>query len=487
MLPTPPIEPAVGPHRHEGCRYGRGVLTIRTLNGRSLILIVAAGSMITSISLGARSTFGLYLDPVVDSLGTDRGTFSLIIAVQNLLWGLSQPIAGAVADRFGAARVLAAGGVGYAISLLIMSQAQSTGLLFLSAGVLIGIATGAASFSVVLAAVGRMAPPDRATMALGVVTAMGSIGQFVLVPIAGNLLDTYGWRTTVALLAIVVGAVALFTWPLRGRAVDQQRPAADTSTSPAVPLRSDLRRAAHSRSYLMLNAAFFVCGFHVTFIGIHLVSYGGDVGVPEGNARFALALIGLFNIIGSLAAGFLGSRFRKTYLLSIIYALRAVSIAAFVLIPATATTFIAFGATIGLLWLSTVPLTGGIVASQFGTTHSGTLFGIVFLSHQLGSFTGVWLGGELADRPDGYTTVWWIAVALGVVAAVLHLGIDEGPAAPPPVGGDRRIVLSPAGGMAVVMLSVGGAAAIHPGPAQAADGSGELLPYICLLHPVGEN
>jgi predicted MFS family arabinose efflux permease len=463
------------------------MLTMRTLNGRSLGLVIAAGSMITAISLGARSTFGLYLDPVVETLGTDRGTFSLVIAVQNLLWGLSQPLAGAVADRFGAARVLGAGGVGYAVSLLIMSQAQSTGVLFLSAGVLIGIATGAASFSVVLAAVGRMAPPQRVSMALGIVTAMGSVGQFVLVPLVGELLDRYGWRITVSLLSMVVVTVAGFTWPLRGRAIDQQQQTGEASTRPAVPLRSDLRRAAHSRSYLMLNAAFFVCGFHVTFIGIHLVAYGGDVGVSEGNARFALALIGLFNIIGSLVAGFLGSRFRKTYLLSIIYGLRAISITAFVLLPATTTTFIAFGATIGLLWLSTVPLTGGIVASQFGTTHSGTLFGIVFLSHQLGSFTGVWLGGELADRPDGYTTVWWIAVGLGVLAAVLHLGIDESPAPQPPAAGDRRIVLSPAGGVAAVMLTVGGVAAVQPPRAMVADGTGEVLSHLCVLHPVDGN
>ncbi len=412
------------------------MLSMRTLNGRSLILVIAAGSMITSISLGVRSTFGLYLDPVVESLGTDRGTFSLVIAIQNLLWGLSQPMAGAIADRFGAARVLAIGGLGYAISLLIMSQAQSTGLLLLSAGVLIGVATGAASFSVVLAAVGRMAPPKQATMAMGIVTAMGSVGQFVLVPAAGNLLDAYGWRTTVAALAIIVASVALFAWPLRGRAVDQQGSSETESVEPTVPLRYDLRRAASSRSYLMLNAAFFVCGFHVTFIGIHLVSYAGDVGVSERSARFALALIGLFNIIGSLTAGYLGSRVSKSALLSGIYGLRAISITAFLLIPASATSFIAFGATIGLLWLSTVPLTGGIVASQFGTTHSGTLFGIVFLAHQIGSFTGVWLGGELAERPGGYTTVWWIAVALGVMAAILHLGIDEGPV--PPLAEKRR-------------------------------------------------
>ncbi len=421
------------------------MLRARTLNGRSLVLVIAAGSMITSIGLGVRSTFGLYLDPVVESLGTDRGTFSLVIAIQNLLWGFSQPVAGAVADRFGAARVLAAGGVGYAIALLIMSQAESTGLLFFSVGGLIGIATGAASFSVVLAAVGRMAPPKHATMALGIVTAMGSIGQFVLVPLAGTLLDTYGWRTTVALLAIVVGLTAVFTMPLRGRAVDQQGTEAGEADAPAVTLRYDLRRAANSRSYLMLNAAFFVCGFHVSFIGIHLVPYGGDLGISGSSARNALALIGLFNIVGSLIAGYLGSRFPKTHLLAIIYGLRAVSITAFLLVPVSGITFVLFGATIGLLWLSTVPLTGAIVTSQFGTTHSGTLFGIVFLSHQLGSFVGVWLGGELADQPGGYTTVWWMAAGLGVVAALLHLGIDDGPVPPPPVRDDRATTLSPAG------------------------------------------
>jgi predicted MFS family arabinose efflux permease len=235
----------------------------------------------------------------------------------------------------------------------------------------------------------------------------------------------------------------------------------------------------------MLNAAFFVCGFHVAFIGIHLVSYGGDIGIAKGPAQFALALIGLFNIVGSLAAGYLGSRYPKTYLLTWIYALRAVSITAFLLVPTSTATFIAFGATIGILWLSTVPLTGGIVASQFGTTHSGTLFGIVFLSHQLGAFTGVWLGGELTDRVGSYAPVWWIAVALGVVAAVLHLGINEGPAPQPPPVRAGHLRLNPAGGMAAVMLTVGGLAAVQPTNSKTvSDGDDEMAAYLCVLHPV---
>lgn len=457
-----------------------------------LWLLLVAGSVITSLSLGVRSTFGLFLDPVVETIGSGRGAFATAIAVQNLLWGLSQPVAGAVADRFGSARVLAAGAVGYAIGLVLMANASGTGSLVLSTGVVIGLANGAASFAVVLAAVGRMVAPERRSLALGVVSAMGSVGQFVLVPTARWLIDSAGWETAALALAGVILAVIAFAPGLRGRSADQAPPdrtdgAATDVAAPATPLRQELRRAGHSRSYRLLNVAFFVCGFHVTFIATHLASYSEDVGQTRAVAATALALIGLFNIAGSLAAGALGQRFSSSRLLSIIYGSRAVVITGFLLIPPSPASIVGFGAAIGLLWLATVPLTSAIVAKQFGTAHSGTLFGIVFLSHQLGAFVGAWMGGTLADRVGSYDPVWWVAVALGVLAAVVHLTIDEGPQPePPPRLEARRAVLGPIATIVVVGAvtagALGSSAAMADGRA-ATDADRPVL--FCPLHPTG--
>ncbi len=462
-------------------------------------LLLLAGSVITALSLGVRSTFGLFLDPVIDTLGTGRGAFALAIAIQNLVWGLSQPLAGAVADRFGSARVLSVGAVVYALGLLLMSTAESSGALYLSAGFVIGVGTGAASFAVVLAAVGRMVPPSRRSMALGVVTAMGSVGQFILVPVVQQLVDASGWEAAAVVLAVIILTVIACAPVLRGRAVDHATREAGADAE-IRPLGHELRRAAHSRSYRLLNMAFFVCGFHVTFIAVHLTSYAEDVGQSRSVAATALALIGLFNIVGSLTAGILGGRHSKSRLLSLIYAARAVVITGYVLIPASATTTVVFGALIGLLWLSTVPLTSGIVAGQFGTAHSGTLFGIVFLSHQLGAFVGAWMGGTLADRAGSYDPVWWIAVGLGVLAALLHLMIDEGPQPAPPDA--VRVAPNPAGGLAAVLVVVGLTAVLSFASADAAPGSTgrdngraataensglETLVgvgYFCALHPV---
>jgi predicted MFS family arabinose efflux permease len=313
-----------------------------------------------------------------------------------------------------------------------MASATSAGWLYLSTGFVIGIGTGAASFAVVLAAVGRMAPPEKRMMALGITSAMGSVGQFVLVPVIQRVIDARGWEAAALLLAVVIlGAIAAAPG-LRGRAVDFVAPQAPGSEAEVTPLRWELRRAAHSNSYRLVNLAFFVCGFHVTFIATHLASHAEDLGQGRSVAANALALIGLFNIAGTLAAGALGSRYSKTRLLSLIYLARAALIGAYILLPADPALTVAFGAAIGVLWLSTVPLTSGIVASQFGTTHSGTLFGIVFLSHQVGAFAGAWLGGSLADRAGSYTPVWWIAAGLGVWAAVLHLFVDDSPQPAPP-------------------------------------------------------
>lgn len=450
-------------------------------------LLLVAGSFIASISLGVRSTFGLFLDPVIDTLQTGRGSFALAIAVQNLFWGLSQPIAGAVADRFGTARVLIVGAIAYAGGLVLMAASTSTGTLVLSAGVVIGLANGAASFTVVLAAVGRMVSPERRSLALGVVSAMGSVGQFLLVPSARWLIDSAGWEETAVGLAAVILAIIVFAPWLRGRSVDQTR--AEDSVEEAVPLRQELRRARHARSYQLLNLAFFVCGFHVTFIATHLTSYAEELGQTRGIAATALALIGLFNVAGSLAAGALGARFSKTRLLSIIYASRAVVITAFVLVPPSPAAIVVFGAAIGLLWLSTVPLTSAIVVNQFGTTHAGTLFGIVFLSHQLGAFVGAWMGGTLTDRFGTYEPVWWMAVGLGVFAAVVHLVIDEGPAPQPPspvlatapILGPAAVVVVTAG---LAIGSAAGTASARSADDPAATDGHHRSAYFCPLHPV---
>ncbi len=444
-------------------------------NHRVRIAVIAGGS-IAALSLGVRSTFGVFLDPVVDGLSIDRGTFALAVAVQQLFWGLSQPIAGALADRYGSGRVLATGGLLYAAGMIAMSSASDGVLLTLSAGVLTGIAVGAAGFSVVLASVGRMVRPERRALALGVVSAIGSLGQFVLIPVARQLIDNGGWERTARVLGLIVLLVVVAARFLLGRSADF----ADSGVAApeARPLRAELRRAAHAPGYRRLNAAFFVCGFHVTFIGTHLVSYVGDLRIRPEAADLALMLIGLFNVVGSLAAGWLGSRHSNTMLLAAIYGLRAVVIAAFLVVPASAGSVVVFGAAMGVLWLSTVPLTSGIVAAQFGTTHAGTLFGIVFLSHQFGAFAGAWLGGELADATGSYDIAWWIGVALGVVAMLFHIGLDEGPAPDPPEVGPVR--LRPAAGIAAAGLTLGVAGAIAPALAAADDAAAGVSP-VCAL------
>ena len=461
-------------------------------------MVVVAGSIFTSIMLGVRSTFGLFLEPVVHTLQTDRGAFAFAIAVQNLLWGATQPLAGAVADRFGSARVLAVGAVGYMASLFLMATAESSGMLLLSIGFLVGISTGAASFAVVLAAVGRLVAPSRRSMALGIVTAMGSVGQFVLIPTAQRLLEARSWQQAIVVLGLVVLGATIVTPPFRGRAVDQIARAStagggtdlagsDAEADPERTLRSELRRAAHHRPYVLLNMAFFVCGFHVTFIGTHLPAYVSDLGLGAGTGATALALIGLFNIVGSLTAGALGGRYSKTRLLSIIYASRALVIAVYVLMPASATTTLLFGATFGLLWLSTVPLTSGIVAGHFGTLHSGALFGIVFFSHQLGAFTGVWLGGELFDATGSYRVVWFIALALGVVAALIHLLIDERPAPEAPLPASGGFGIAPAGAASIVVVAGLSAVSIAGAVAEtSADATGPVAAATA-GHPEGDD
>ncbi|MGE0726569.1 MAG: MFS transporter [Acidimicrobiia bacterium] len=453
---------------------------------RPLLWVLVAASAITAVSLGVRSTFGLFLTPVTEALSTDRAGFALAIAIQNLVWGLGQPVAGAIADRFGAPRVLAVGGGLYALGVLGMSRASTTTELYLSGGLLVGVAMAAASFSVVLAAVGRIAPPERRTWAMGIATAAGSLGQFILVPLAGQLEDAFGWRSalaalgSVALVAIALAPVLRLRTPAAGTAAAAEAAAAE-------PLGMALRRALRHPSYVLLCAGFFVCGFHVTFIGTHLPAYLGDVGLSKATGARAVALIGLFNIAGAFAAGSLAARFPKQRLLSLIYGLRAVAIVGLVLLPHTTATALAFGAVMGVLWLSTVPLTSGIVVGQFGVANAGSLFGIVFLAHQIGAFIGVWYGGKLADSTGSYVAVWWIAVGLGVFAAVIHFFIDDRPAPPAPVRVAGAGLGASAGMASIAVLAavsaVGAANTTAARPTEQAAASATVP--VCIVHPTG--
>lgn len=421
-------------------------------------MVLVAASAITAISLGVRSTFGLFLGPITEALHTNRAGFALAIAIQNLVWGIAQPVAGAIADRFGAARVLAVGGLLYTIGVGLMANARSTLGFDLGGGVVVGLGLAAASFAVVLASVGRLAPPERRTWAMGVATAAGSMGQFILVQVVGRL-DADQWRTALAVLATLTATIALVCIPLRGgRNPATANPGAAATGALAVEtetLRHALRRALHHRPYLLLVAGFFVCGFHITFIGTHLPAYLNDVGLARADGTRALSIIGLFNIAGSFAAGWLGMRHSKAKLLAGIYAIRALAIVGLVVTPHTSANAIIFAALIGTLWLATVPLTSGIVVGHFGVTHAGSLFGLVFLSHQVGAFVGVWYGGKLADSVGSYNPVWWIAAVLGVVAMVVHLFIDESPAPLEPAAPSGRVgrsLLRPITGTAVVLL-----------------------------------
>jgi predicted MFS family arabinose efflux permease len=384
---------------------------------RTAVLAIACGAFIVLLSFGIRSSFGLFLQPISLDLGWGREVFALAMAIQNLLWGLSQPFVGAIADKWGTARTIIGGGLLYVLGVYLMSTTSSPPELYFSAGVLVGLGLSGTGFGVVLAAVGRSVPAERRSVALGITTAVGSLGQFLLPPIGQAFLSAYGWQTTLALLALGSIAMVFAAGGLRGRL--------DASGQSQQTIRQALAEAGQHSGYLYLTAGFFVCGWHVAFIAVHLPAYLADGGISTEVAAWCLALVGLFNVIGSYSAGVLGGRFSKKYCLSFLYAARAVLILAFIALPLSAATALVFSAIMGLLWLSTVPLTSGLVAQIFGPRYMATLFGIVFLSHQIGSFLGIWLGGYLYDAYGSYDVIWWLSIALGLIAALLHWPIDE--------------------------------------------------------------
>ncbi|HEX5932666.1 MAG TPA: MFS transporter, partial [Pseudorhizobium sp.] len=361
--------------------------------------------------------------PMLSDTGWDRSTFGLAMALQNLFWGLSQPFFGALADKYGTGRVLILSGLLYAAGLVLMAFADAPIWLHLGGGVLVGMAIGAGSFSVILSAFARHVTPEQRSMAFGFGTAAGSAGMFLFAPLSQGLISTFGWSDSLVSMSIMMLIVPLLAYPLRGNASSgTQSQAAFQQT-----IGEALREALGHRSYLLLTTGFFVCGFQVAFITAHFPAYLGDIGIDASYAVIAMALIGFFNIIGSLAAGFIGQRYSKPYFLAYIYVGRSIAVSAFLLLPQTPASVIVFAIVMGLLWLSTVPPTNALVAIMFGTRHLGLLGGLVFLSHQIGSFLGVWMGGYLYDRFGSYDPVWWLGVGLGVMAAIVHWPIREKP------------------------------------------------------------
>jgi predicted MFS family arabinose efflux permease len=386
---------------------------------RSPRTIILLGGAVVLIAMGVRQSFGLFLSPITDDLEIGRETFSLAVALQNLIFGL--PLVGILADRLGARAVLFASGLVYSLGLLLASSMESAAGIFGAWGVLPGLALSGASYVVVLGAVGRVVPPERRSTAFGLITAAGSFGMFAVVPLAQWLLSDLGWRDALQVLGIAVGLIAILGLAFPGRAAHAEVAHLDE------PLPTVLRRAWTHRGYLLLTGGFFVCGFHVAFVATHLPAYLTDNGLPEFTGASALALIGVFNIVGSSTFGILGDRFRKRNLLSILYISRAIVFTLFLVIPLTSASALVFGATIGFLWLATVPLTSGVVAQIFGSRYLSTLYGFTFLSHQVGAFLGVWLGGRVFDSTGSYDAVWITAVALGLVAGLIHLPLSDKP------------------------------------------------------------
>lgn len=388
---------------------------------RNAIRTIFFGALIVILSMGIRQGFGLYLKPLTEALSIGRGSFGLAIAIQNLCFGLGQPLVGLIADRIGPRRVLMAGGATYALGLLLTAQSTSTLTLNLNLGILIGLALTGSTYVVVLGVVGRMVAPNKRGTAFGIVTAAGSVGMFVMVPVVQGLIDLFGWQHSLELLAIIALGICLLA------AFFGHEEEAESNAAHGLDLATAFSHARTHRGYWLLNGGFFVCGFHVAFIATHYPAYLVDRGLSPELGATALALIGLANIFGSLTFGKLGDTHRKKYLLSGLYLSRTVLMLFLLLLPITPFTAIAFSLLMGFLWLATVPLTSGIVAQIFGVRSLSTLYGIVFLSHQLGAFLGAWLGGRIFDFTGSYTGVWIIAMGLGLMATLLHLPINDKP------------------------------------------------------------
>ena len=380
--------------------------------------VLVCGALIVTLSMGIRHGFGLWLQPITMDRGWTRETFAFAIAVQNIAWGIAGPVAGMLADRYGAYRVLLVGAVLYSLGLVLMAVSTS-GLAFTgSAGLLLGMAQSGTTYAVVYGVIGRNVAASKRSWAMGVAAAAGSFGQFLMVPVEAWLIGAWGWQNALFVLGCLALAIMPLAWGLK-------EPAQAAATGFQQSVGAAVREAFGHRSFQWLMAGYFVCGFQVVFIGVHMPSYLRDHGLAPGVATTALALIGLFNVFGTYTAGVLGDRMPKRYILSGIYALRAVVISLFLLAPLTPVSVYIFAATMGFLWLSTVPPTNALVAQIFGVQYLSMLGGFVFFSHQVGSFLGAWLGGKLYDATGNYDAVWGIAIALGVFAALANLPVRE--------------------------------------------------------------
>ena len=388
----------------------------------SLKTVLLASGLVLTLAMGVRHGFGFWMQPISQANGWTRETYSLALAVQNLMWGVFGPFAGMAADRFGTMRVVLVGALAYMAGLVWMALVTNATLFVLGSGVLIGFALACTAFGAISGIIGRVATPQQRSWAFGISGAAGSFGQFLMMPIEQQMISQFGWQAAFYMLAaLVMLAMVPMAFFLR-------EPAHEHGHGPQQSIGHALGEALRNRSFLLLVAGYFVCGFQLVFIGVHLPAYLKDKGLANGSiAVTALALIGLFNIIGSYQAGKLGGRLPKRYLLSAIYFIRAAVISLFLLAPLSAWSVYVFAAAMGLIWLSTVPLTNGVIAGIFGVKHMSMLAGVVFFSHQVGSFIGVWLGGYMFTKLGSYDMVWAISIGLGVMAGLINLPIDERP------------------------------------------------------------
>ncbi|MDD2944698.1 MAG: MFS transporter [Acinetobacter sp.] len=391
---------------------------------KPLIYMLIGSAVILALSLGVRHAFGLYLVPMSHEFGWGHNVFSLAIAMQNLIWGAVQPITGVFADKYGSKIVVAIGGALYTLGLLLMAVSSSGLLLNLSVGLILGLALSATSFPILLSAVGRAAHPEKRSLAMGIASAAGSFGQFIMLPSTLLLLQSVGWSAALMVSAILIAFIIPLAWTLKAPAYTPPNVSAAIPT-PALSVKEILRIAKNHKPFWFLSLGFFVCGFQVVFIGIHLPGYLIDHGFDATTGTVFLALVGLFNIVGTYTAGWLGGKYSKPHLLMGLYGLRGIAIIGFLLLPLSIWTIYSFGIIMGLLWLSTVPLTNGIVANMFGIKYLSMLSGIVFFTHQVGSFFGGWLGGVNHDMTGDYNMIWMFSILLSVFGVLVHFFVNE--------------------------------------------------------------
>ena len=391
---------------------------------KPLIYMLIGSALILALSLGVRHAFGLYLVPMSHEFGWGHNVFSLAIAMQNLVWGAVQPITGAFADKYGSKIVVAVGGALYSLGLLLMAFSSTGLMLNLSVGLILGLALSATSFPVLLSAVGRAAHPDKRSLAMGIASAAGSFGQFIMLPSTLLLLQNIGWSAALVVSSILIALIIPLAWVLKAPMYVTPHTSAQINKA-SLSFKQILVIVKNHQPFWFLALGFFVCGFQVVFIGIHLPGYLIDHGFNATTGTIFLALVGLFNIVGTYSAGWLGGKYSKPHLLMWLYGLRGIAIIAFLLLPLSAWTIYAFGVIMGLLWLSTVPLTNGIVANMFGVKYLSMLSGLIFFTHQIGSFFGGWLGGVNHDMTGNYNAIWMFSIALSLLGVLVHFFVNE--------------------------------------------------------------